>query len=726
MLNRIRLFRRLHVVQLQSESCSLLLVPCNLALQPSPQSLFPAQPIACLSGLPLGRGQGVLCLRNLSRQSSQLCPQARALQLHFLQLYEVFNVLLHPYLEVYGIHRLTRNCPHHSASNKAGADARLCENVLNAGGSLLTEARNSFLRRHRWIQWVAVSFVLVLIALAGIAVFLMHRVEPFVRASIVAGLQQHFHARVELDSFHMSLKDGLKAEGGGLRIWPPAQVAGVNVPANLAPDQPLISLGQFRFQAPLHFERGQPFQISTVELKDLDIHLPPRSHFIHGAAPPPGSQTSPYTETIEIGTIECTEARLVLETDKPGKLPLEIPIAHLTLTHVSSAGAMDFVADLTNPRPHGAVHTTGSFGPWAVADPGESPVTGQYTFDHADLSDFKGIAGILSSKGNFEGTLRQLTADGQTSTPDFRLTDFGQPLPLTTTFHARIDATNGDTVLEPVDATLGHSHFTARGQVARIKPTEPISEPSTNSSTQASADSSAKAPVPLGQGKDIDLNINIDRARIEDFLRLTSRSGPPTLTGNVTTKARLHIPPGTQSVERRMTLKGSFVLDQAVFTSEKIQDDLRQLSLRGQGRPKEVKTTDPNSIQSTMVSDFQLVNGAISLPDLTYTVPGAKIRVNGTYNLDGGAINFVGTAAMDATVSQMLGGILGVLAKPADRFFKKDGAGTEIPFHVSGTRDNTSFGIDFNLLKKNFSRPSAPPSNSPSNSGTAPNSDPAR
>lgn len=592
----------------------------------------------------------------------------------------------------------------------------------------MTEARTSFLRRHRWLLWAALSIVLVFIALAGVAAFLMHRAEPFVRASIVAGLQEHFHARVELDNFHMSLKDGLKAEGAGLRIWPPAQVAGLNVPANLAPDQPIISLADFRFQAPLHFERGKPFRISNVKLNGLEIHLPPRSHFAHLTSPAPASAPSPYFPAIEIGTIECTGVRMVLETDKPGKVPLEIPISHLTLTHVSSNGAMDFVADLTNPRPHGAVHTTGSFGPWAVADPGESPVTGQYTFDHADLSDFKGIAGILSSTGKFEGTLRQLTADGQTSTPDFRLTDFGQPLPLTTTFHALIDATNGDTTLDPVDATLGHSHFTARGPIARVKPTQLTPETPSDSPNQPLSNPSS--PVPLGRGKDIALNINIDRARIEDFLRLTSRSGPPTLTGNVTTKARLHIPPGTESVEKRMTLKGSFVLDQAVFTSEKIQDDLRQLSMRGQGRPKEVKTTDPNSIQSTMVSDFQLVNGTITLHDLTYTVPGAKIRVNGTYNLDGGAISFVGTAAMDATVSQMLGGILGVLAKPADRFFKKDGAGTEIPFHVSGTRDNTSFGIDFNLLKKNFShqssQQSAPSSNSSSNSGTAPNSDSAR
>ena len=589
----------------------------------------------------------------------------------------------------------------------------------------MTEVPTPFFRRHRGLTLLAVSIVLVLVTLAGIAAFLLHRAEPFVRDSIVTGLQKHFHARVELDSFHMSLKDGLKAEGGGLRIWPPAQVAGVNIPANLAPDQPIISLAEFRFQAPLHFERGKPFHISTVELKGLEIHLPPRSHFIHGAAnPAPEPKPSPYAAAIEIDTIHCTDTRLVLETDKPGKLPLEIVIAHLTVSHVSSGGSMDFVADLTNQRPHGAVHTTGSFGPWNVADPGESPVSGQYTFEHADLSDFKGIAGILSSTGNFEGTLRALTADGQTTTPDFRLTDFGQPLPLDTTFHARIDGTNGDTVLDPVDATLGHSHFTLRGQVARAKSDQPTSKVFADSSSPATSDTSKPVQVPLGEGKNIDFNVNIDRARIEDFLRLTSRSGPPVLTGNVTTRARLHIPHGTESVEKRMTLNGSFVLDQATFTSQKIQQDLRQLSLRGLGRPKDVKTTDPDSIQSTMASDFQLANGVITLPNLTYTVPGSTIRVNGTYGLDGGAINFTGTAAMEATVSQMLGGFLGALAKPADRFFKRDGAGTEIPFHVTGTRDNPSFGVDFNLLKKNFGRPSAkqsaPPSSSPSDPGTTP------
>ncbi len=572
----------------------------------------------------------------------------------------------------------------------------------------MSAAHTTFLRRHRWIQWIALSVVLVLIAVAAIAAFLLHRAEPFVRARIVDALQQHFHARVELDSFHMSLKDGLKAEGAGLRIWPPAQVAGVNVPANPAADQPLISLAGFRFHAPLHFERGKPFHISSVELKGLDIHLPPRSHFIHQPGAPSESKPSSYAADIEIDTIECTGARMVLGTDKPGKVPLEIPIAHLTLSHVSSAGPMDFVADLTNPRPHGNVHTTGSFGPWIVADPGESPVSGLYTFDHADLSDFKGIAGILSSTGHFQGTLRELTADGQTATPDFRLTDFGQPLDLTTTFHALIDATNGDTALDPVDATLGHSHFTLHGQVARVKPGLSSPAASTDSSPQASANSSPPTPVPLGQGKEIDFNVNIDRGRIEDFLRLTTHSGSPILTGNLTTRARLHIPPGTDSVEKRMTLKGSFALDQATFTSEKIQDGLRQLSLRGLGHPKDIKTTNPDTIHSAMVSDFQLADGIITLPELTYTVPGSTIKVSGTYAIDGGAINFTGTAAMEATVSQMIGGFLGALAKPADRFFRKNGAGTEVPFHVTGTRDDPKFGVDLKRMKDKSATASDP------------------
>jgi hypothetical protein len=84
-----------------------------------------------------------------------------------------------------------------------------------------------------------------------------------------------------------------------------------------------------------------------------------------------------------------------------------------------------------------------------------------------------------------------------------------------------------------------------------------------------------------------------------------------------------------------------------------------------------------------MQGNFQMANGVITLPALAYTVPGADIQLKGTYGVEGGALNFIGTAKLDATVSEMVGGIAGLLLKPADRFFKKDGAGTEIPIHIA-------------------------------------------
>jgi hypothetical protein len=556
--------------------------------------------------------------------------------------------------------------------------------------AFVEEIRASFWRRHRWLKWTAASLVLLLAALAVIVSVLFRRAEPFLRARIVAALQDHFHARVELDSFHMSLVDGLQAEGHGLRIWPPAQVEGVTVPPAPDSSDPLISLDEFHFHAPLQYKPGKPIHVSVVELKGLEIHIPPKSHFVHSSGPKPDPSVEASAAggliTFAIDTVECTSAHFVLETSKPGKLPLDIAFAHFKARgndggSIQPQSSMHFDAELTNPRPVGTVITSGTFGPWFVSDPGESPIEGEYQFDHADLATFKGIAGILNSTGKYQGTLRDLVVDGDADTPDFRLTHFGNALPLHAHFHAKVDATNGDTWLEPVDATLGHSHFTAQGQVVRVIAPDP-------------------ATGTLGsKGHDIALNVNVDSARIEDFLRLASKSSTTLLTGALTMKTTLHIPPGPTPVHERLVLKGAFNLDQAHFNSAKIQDGLTQLSLRGQGRPGEIKAADPSAVRSAMVGNFQMGGGVVTLPALTYTVPGAAILLKGTYGVEGGALDFTGSAKLDATVSQMVGGVLGALLKPADRYFKKDGAGTEIPIRISGTREDPKFGVDFKRKK---------------------------
>jgi hypothetical protein len=555
----------------------------------------------------------------------------------------------------------------------------------------VAKLRKPVWRRHKWVKWVVGGLLVALAAAAVVVGVALHKAEPFLRARIVEGLADRFHARVELDSFHLSLVNGLWAEGKGLRIWPPARVEGVAVPAG--PDgakqvEPLIRLAEFRFHAPFVYAPGKPIHISVVELKGLSVHLPPKSHFEHLAASnadraesavkPRGALAS--LVRFEVDTMECTGAELEMETSKPGKLPLKFAIAHLKLTHIASGGAMGFDAELTNPRPVGAIHATGSFGPWQTADPGESPLKGDYRFEHADLGGFKGIAGILSSTGHYEGTLRDLVVDGQTETPDFRLTHFGNSMRLTTRFHARVDGTNGDTWLEPVDATLGHSHFTAQGEIVRVR---------------GAVVGGAQQYV----GHDIALTVNVDKARIEDFLHLAGRSDKVFLTGDVTMKTTLHIPPGPVPVHERLKLNGWFVLDKARFASEKIQGRITELSLRGQGRPGDVKATDPASILSQMRGSFQLAGGVVTLPALDYTVPGAKIQLKGTYGLVGGALDFAGTAKMEASVSKIVGGWKGLLLSPADRYFKKDGAGTEVPIHINGTREAPKFGIDFARMR---------------------------
>ena len=555
--------------------------------------------------------------------------------------------------------------------------------------------RVSFWRRNRWLRWVAGGLLVVLAGLAAIGSVLAHRAEPFLRARIVEGLGERFHARVELDSLHLSLGNGLegqwgvRAEGKGLRIWPPAQVEGVTVPGAAGPVEPLIRVEEFRFHVPLRYEADKPIHIPVVELKGLDVDMPPRSHFGHASAGSAGAERSKSGGGLlhfGVDSIECNKAHLTLETSKPGKLPLEFAIAHFKLTKTGSGGAVGFDAELTNPRPVGTIHSTGRFGPWDAADPGESPVSGDYRFEHADLASFKGIAGILSSTGHYEGTLRDLVADGETDTPDFRLRPFDNALALHTKFHAKVDGTNGDTWLEPVEATLGHSHFTAEGQIVRVV---------------AVGAGGEKQSL----GHDIALKVNVDRARIEDFLWLASRSGAPLLTGAVTVKTTLHIPPGTPPVHERLRLKGAFTLDQARFSSAKIQKGIEQLSLRGQGRPKDVKKIGAASVDSTMKGDFQMAGGVVTLPSLTYMVPGATIQLKGTYGVKGGVLDFAGTAKMDATVSEMVGGWKGLLLTPLDRHFEKNGAGTEVPIHINGTREKPEFGVDFGRIKIGSGQP---------------------
>lgn len=521
-----------------------------------------------------------------------------------------------------------------------------------------------FRRRHRIWFWILLVLLLLAIAAVVAVEIVLHRAEPILKARVIETLSTRFRSRVELDQFHVSVWNGVEVQGGGLKLYPD----------QLDSPTPLFAVDHFSFRTTWQKLMETPMHIGHVSVRGLAIHLPPKEQRKNV----PSISGKPGHIRIFVDEIDCDQATLVLGTSKPGKVPLDFEISSLHLRSISPGQPMHFDAILQNPKPIGDIHSIGEFGPWNADDPGDSPVKGQYNFSNADLGTLKGIGGILSSTGAYEGTLDNISVDGETDTPDFRVVSSGYPVPLHTKFHAVVDGTNGDTYLQPVDATLLHSHLIAQGKVVR---------------------------APGVPGHHVVLDVNVDHARIEDMLRLGVKTDPPIMTGSMRMKTKFDLPPGDRDVPYRLRLQGNFSVSNAHFSNDKIQAKVDQLSMRSQGKLKEAKDDIPDNVQSDMKGNFALNNGKLAISNLKYDVPGADIGMDGVYSLDGNEFDFHGRARLKATVSQMVGGWKGALLKPVDPFFKKNGAGTDVPIKVTGTKSEPHFGLDFGHKDPNDTAP---------------------
>jgi hypothetical protein len=521
----------------------------------------------------------------------------------------------------------------------------------------VTATKKKHSRFRRILLWSA-GFFLFLAICAGIAIeVLLRHSEPILRARVIETLGTRFDSRVELEHFHVYFLNGFEVRGSGLRLYP----------NQISMDRPLFAVDEFSFHSNWHELLHSPMDIDVVRMNGLAIHLPPKGERENASKL---SRQAGGKVKIYVNKMQIENATLVLETNKPGKIPLDFEISHLQLESIGAGEPMKFHAILTNPKPVGDIDSSGSFGPFDAHTPGDSPVQGDYSFSHADLGTLKGIGGILSSTGKYSGTLNHIFVDGETDTPDFQISTGGHPVPLHTKFHAIVDGTNGDTYLQPVDAQLLHSHIVAVGDVVR---------------------------APQG-GHNITLDVSVGPARIEDVLRLGVKSLPPLMSGDLKMKTKFFLPPGQVPVTDRLQLNGKFSVSNAIFASDAVQAKVDELSLRGQGHAREAKQIDkqnPEAIQSQMLGQFQLANGKLTFSNLKYNVPGADIELQGAYTLNENEYDFHGKARLTAKVSELTTGWKSILLKPVDPFFSKDGAGTEVPIRITGTRSQPKFGLDF-------------------------------
>ncbi len=124
---------------------------------------------------------------------------------------------------------------------------------------------------------------------------------------------------------------------------------------------------------------------------------------------------------------------------------------------------------------------------------------------------------------------------------------------------------------------------------------------------------------------------------------------------------------------------------------------MQELSRRSQGKSKE----DPlGRVMTSLRGKFSIDNGRLTLPDLTFEVPGASVKLRGTYGLASSAMDFRGTLRMKATVSKAVGGFKSIFLKPFDPLFRKQGAGAVLPIKITGTRDAPKFGLEVGKVFK--------------------------
>lgn len=524
--------------------------------------------------------------------------------------------------------------------------------------------------RKRW-RWILLALLLFLVAGAIFVNYFVSHALPILRARVIQTLSARFKSRIELPDFNVSLANGLAVRGTNLKIFRQDESGSV------ATEPAIISVQEFRFQTGFRNLFRTPMHIDTVYIRGMVVDIPQRKQGESGEPASPAKENQPSTNSraqwpgqfsIIVDKLVFDDTQVLIHAHKPGRAPTVLQITKLMLKNVGPGQPMPFQATLINPRPVGNIQSQGLFGPFDETEPRDTPVSGAYSFSHADLSTFRGISGILSSTGSYRGTLGKIEADGATDTPDFRLATSGHPVALHTDFHAIVDGTDGDTYLQPVVARFLKSSLTANGKIIRT------SEP---------------------HGHDLELEIVIDHARIEDLLQLAVKTEPPVISGPVVMNTQMSLPPGPESVEDRLKLNGSFKILDGIFSNNKVQDRINDLSLRAQGEPQLVKQEGSVPIPSDLNGTFRLDNGIMTFSELEFSAPGVRSDVHGQYSLDGNVFDFHGTLKLKAKLSQLTTGWKSILLKPVDPFFSKDGAGTEVPFRVTGTRSEPHFGLDF-------------------------------
>jgi len=505
------------------------------------------------------------------------------------------------------------------------------------------------------IPLIVLGGITLAIAIGG-GILAMH--WPFAQAKITQSLQETFPATVAFQKFHSTYfpHPGCVAEGVVFtRLG--------SIPAT----PPIVTVQLLTIEAhyiDLLFRRGY---LAHIILNGFRVQVP------LAGTPLEDTYWHEIPSATRVGEIVADGAviEIARESLRP---PLRFDIHTLKMSSVSRDKPLSYAISLHNPLPPGEIRAHGQFGPWNSDDPGETPVAGEYTFQNADLGVFRGIAGILSARDEFQGILQHIETHGSINIPAFMVTRSEHAVHVTADYHAFVNGTNGDVHLERVNAAYLKTSVQAKGEIAGH----------------------------AGQhGKTASLDLTVRDGRIQDVLRLFVREPKPPLNGVTNFRAHVVIPPDLRPFLHKVRFTADFGIAGGQFAKPSTQAKVNTLSERARGIKPDDDLADED--QDTVISDLaghvELRDATATFSNFSFAVPGAFAQAHGTYNLESTVVDLHGTLKTDAELSKMNSGFKSVLLKPFNIFFQRKHVGAELPVHLIGTYHAPEFGLDLPIKK---------------------------
>jgi AsmA-like C-terminal region len=515
--------------------------------------------------------------------------------------------------------------------------------------------------RLHWGVWAAAAVAAIACIMVIVVVIAVAIKSPFTERRVELGLEDAFRGKVTFGKFHMSYFPNPRCVAENVAFAPSSSADGAAPP---------ITIQKLAIEARYADLIVRPGYIARVVLTGLHVHAPLRGISADSSA----SQSSQKSE-VRIGEIVADGGELeVARSD--GKAPLKFEMHALKVDSYARGNSWSYSVTMENAEPPGEIISEGKFGPLNLTDLAATPVSGSYKFQKADLGEFPGISGTLYSTGDFAGRLGEIGAHGTIDIPNFKVLKSEHEVHLTSKFTANVNGTNGDVFLNQVETSFLQTVVSASGSVAG---------------------------KPGQKGKTTSLDVEVNNGRIQDLLRLFVTASHPPMNGVTSLKAHLEIPPQKRAFLQELILRGDFGIGEGAFTKPSMQTRVDEMSERARGEKQdkdkakakpEPDADTPENVVLNLKGHVELREGVAKFSQLSFSVPGASARMDGTYNLLNEQIDFHGMLKTEAELSQETTGMKSTLLKPFDPLFKRKKAGAAVAVKMTGTYKNPQFGFD--------------------------------